>query len=473
VNRLCAAGPGPDGPFPALLPDAAGGVVIVEDRPFARFRDEVDAAVSEVSRALAGRTGALGLLRRGDGGVPEYRFDLCAALADLRDLTCRLLREANAAGELTGAQRHLLRASGIGFETAPPPPAASPPAASPAGPGDARRSGVLRTIAAALRGGDTLPLVGGRLVKTGREVRRRGSASFLPEVEQACPAALLEYLAAPLPRRALRTANATAAREALGVNAAAQASRALVDLLARVANREWSPAVADGRDLERAGIALDGVRDALTERTGPAQDVTGTRGARITRIADYLLPVLSDLVVRAVADEAATPGADGRKTYQAARDRAGTLLAGWVQRVRDDGVTAITSFAGSGPGLASPGPGDLAAIREAFLYPPGEEMWQLCAPQDLTVLDVTMPPYVVRFASRLSKDALAGTLARWEIEWTPPATPAGLLRLVPLQAGIAAAGWASTPAPPAVERPYGVPADRRREGPVVIRLRSA
>jgi hypothetical protein len=449
MGRLCAAGAGPDGPFAALSATAAGGAVLAENGPIARYRDEVDAAATEASRALAGLTGTRGLLRRGDGGVHGHLVELRAALTDLRDLVTRLLLESNTTGQLTDNQRQLLLASGIGFETGTQPTVSGPVPA-----GGAQRSAVLRAIAAAVRGGDTLPLVARRLAKTGREVKRRGSASYLPEVEKACPVALIEHLAAPAPRSARRGMDIAEARQALGIDAARRAAHALTELIVQVANREWSPSVTSSADLDRARIALDGIRAALAERTEPADDATGTRGARLAKLADYLLPVLSDLVVRAVADEAAAPGAGGQETFQAGYDRAATLHEEWVQRVQADGLTAMPKFASSSHGAIPPDiEDDVVAIKEALLYPPTDEMWQLCAPGDLAVLDVTAQPQVIRFASRLSKDSLAGTLPTGEIEWTTSGGYAGLLRLVPLRSGIASASWVAAPPPPAPGQP--------------------
>ena len=83
----------------------------------------------------------------------------------------------------------------------------------------------------------------------------------------------------------------------------------------------------------------------------------------------------------------------------------------------------------------------MAEIREALLYPPRQEMWQLCAPGDLGALDVAAVPEVVRFASRLNKDALAGTLPGEQPVWTSSGSFAGLLRLVPLRPGFVSSSW--------------------------------
>jgi hypothetical protein len=436
VRRLCAAGSGPDGPFAALLPATAGGAHLAENGPLAHYQDEVLTATASAGNAVAELTRLHGRFRRGDGGLQECLVEARAALSDLRDMVTRLLREADAAGPLTGNQRRLLEAAGIGFEV--PVTGTSPNAAASL---TDKQSQVIRVISDAIGGGDTLPLVARRLAQTAREVRRGGSAAYLHEVEEACPAALLDRLSDPDPRRSLRGLNATEARQAVGIDEAKPSAQRLVGLVIDVANREWSPGVPDSGAVARARIALEGIRAALTEEAeATVADARGVRGARLSRLADSLLPVLRDLVLRVVADEAASPSASGEEAFSAAHARTTALLCEWVQLVRADGVSATAPFAtSSGFGMPSEIEDDVAEIREALLYPAAGEMWQLCEPDDLNLLDPTTPPQVIRFASRLSKEALAGTLPTGEIEWTATGSYAGLLRLVPLKAGVVAA----------------------------------
>jgi hypothetical protein len=75
-----------------------------------------------------------------------------------------------------------------------------------------------------------------------------------------------------------------------------------------------------------------------------------------------------------------------------------------------------------------------AEVREAVVYGPQREMWQLCLPGDLDALDLSAPPSVVRFAPRQYKEALAGTVPS-DTVWTSSGGYAGLLRLVPLHGG--------------------------------------
>ena len=95
------------------------------------------------------------------------------------------------------------------------------------------------------------------------------------------------------------------------------------------------------------------------------------------------------------------------------KDRAAALLAAWAAHVQAHGVTALPPFASD---LAVAGAQsieeDVATVREALLYPVREEMWQLCAPGDLSALDVDAETVSIRFASRLTERALAGLPGR-------------------------------------------------------------
>jgi hypothetical protein len=107
-------------------------------------------------------------------------------------------------------------------------------------------------------------------------------------------------------------------------------------------------------------------------------------------------------------------------------------------------VTAQPWFATSGPGAALfVIEDDVASAREALQYPAKDEMWQLCGPGDLGALDVTAPVESVKFASRLTRDALIG-MPGDEPVWTSSGSFAGLLRLVPLQAWAAGSHWGKT-----------------------------
>ena len=446
IGWLCGQGSGsPDGerPLSALLPSEVGGASLAEDGPIARYRDEVELAASAAARALVKFTGLGGVLRRGDGGIHDYLVQAQAALADLRDLTTRLLRESDAVGDLTDNQRRSLRDAGILFraDSAPSSPAPTAVAA-------AERSPVYRVLSEAIRGGDTLVLVERRLTRTADAVKRRGSASYLPQVDVACPITLLDHLADQHPRRTLRSTEAAEARQELGVDAAVQSARALADLVVGVANREWSTSLVSSGNLSRVRIAMHGVRVAMAERAESAGDLGGRTGAgRLTRLGRALLPMLHDLVLRVAVHEVAAPSAGGQEAFGAAHDRAATLLTEWTEHVQADGVTAQPPFVSADRyPISLTVEDEVAEIREALQYPPNGEMWQLCAPDDIVALDIAAGPEVIRFASRLNKDGLAGTLANGEIEWTSSGTCAGLLRLVPLKPGIVDHRWSEASA---------------------------
>jgi hypothetical protein len=428
IDRVCGTESGPAGPFLALLPAAAGGASLDDNGPAARYRDEVMTAAAGASKALEELTSLRGRLRRGDGGLHGQLVELRAALADLRELTTRLLRDAHALGPLAENQRRLVLSAGISFEARA---SATAPAAAPVA--EAGRSLISRTISHAINGGDTLALVARRLAWTERDVVRRGSGSYLPEADKACPPVLLDRILYPSPTSSLRAMGTVEARKALGIDDAKQSAQALVDLLLLVANREWSPVGVDAGDLAGSRIALDGISAALTEQAG--HGAGKARGARVARLGDDLVPVLRDLVLRCVADEAAAPSTGGQEAFQAAHHRTKTLLSEWLAEVQVHGVGAAPPFATSSHYAVRPETveDDITETKEALLYPPGGEMWQLCAPGDIRVLEWRTSPQVVRFASRLNKEALAGTLPTGEIEWTTSGSYAGLLRLIPLQ----------------------------------------
>jgi hypothetical protein len=83
----------------------------------------------------------------------------------------------------------------------------------------------------------------------------------------------------------------------------------------------------------------------------------------------------------------------------------------------------------------------VATARDALLYPVRNEMWQLCEPDDLGALNVDAPPVTIRFASRLTRGALLGTVPGDEPVWTSSGSFAGLLRLVSLRPGVASSDW--------------------------------
>ena len=408
VRRVCESGPGSGTAFSELLPDRTGGASMSESGPLARDQDRVGRLDREARHALVGLSGLGGMLRRGDNGVAEYVSKAGEALTDLRDLVRQVLREANVTipGELTVQQRDFVRNAGVEFDVETMPPTPYPTALAAA-----EQSLMFRAVARSVQGGDSIPVLDKRLTATERAVQRRGSASYLPEADSCCPPELLMMLADP-PRKFTRQPVADA-RHDLGLARAEEAAQALSKLILTVANREWSPASVTSRDLAAAMAALEGVRKALTDQAAQAAapgagNRTAARGARLSRLAGNLLPTLRDLILRVVLAEIASPSATGREARQAGQDRTVVLLKEWNQHVKAHGVTAQPPFAADAASAPHVIEDDVAEVRDALLYPAREEMWQLCAPADLSVLDTGPVPVTIRFASRLNRAALVG-----------------------------------------------------------------
>jgi hypothetical protein len=449
IRRVCDPGPGLEGPFAELMPDQAGGARLAESGPLARYLGRVGELDRAASHALERVTGLGGLLRRGESEVRDHVARVGEALTDLRDLVDQVLRDADLAGgpgSLTSNQQSLIRNAGLEFESE----GTARPSASAA-----EQSPVYRAVAGAVRGGNPIPPVGERLIATEREIGRKGSAAYRHEVAERCPPPLLDSLtsaAQKLPRRG----GQAEARHELGLDRAVAAARALGDLIVAVANREWSPAAITSSELVRAKAAIDGTSRALA---GFASDAGGSRGgaraARRARLGESLVPLLRDLVLHVVAAELASPSASGPEALRVAKGRAAAMLTEWTGLVQAQGVTAQPSFASDGSRDASHAIGDdVASVRDALLHPAGDEMWQLCAPADLRALDVDRPALSVRFASRLTKEALR-SLPGDEPVWTSSGSFAGVLRLVPLRGGIAVSNWseADSAAPSTVLEP--------------------
>jgi hypothetical protein len=439
VQRVCEQGPGRgDAAFVELLPAAAGGARLSEAGPLARYLGRIDEMDREAANAL-GKQGVLGgMLKRGDNGAQRYVIKVGEALTDLRNLVVQVLRDGTvgSAATMSANQRDLVRNAGIEFESdvAPSPSVTAGSAAE--------RSLVYRTLSRAIGGGDSIPVVVKRLSATERQIIRRGSQSYLAEVESCCPSSLLAQLV-DAQQRVPRHLPVAQARFELGLVAAAKAAQALKDLVLAVANQEWSPVGVTTRELAGARAALDGTRKALTDYVGTVDDVRGgARGARVSRLSENRLPVLCDLVLHAVGLELASPSASGPDALRAAQRRAADMIEEWTRQVQAQGVAVLPPFAKSSTHAAVYVlEEDVAAVREALLYPAKDEMWQLCGPADLSALNADAPPIAIRFASRFTREALAGTVPGDEPVWTSSGKFAGLLRLVELRSGVATSNW--------------------------------
>lgn len=438
IRRLGDLGPGLGGPFADLMPDRTGGARLAEAGPLDRYRGRV----SELDRAVMHARQKQGrLLRRGDGDLQVHVAKVGEALADLRGLVDQVLRDANVdrgIGGLTSNQLSLIRNAGLEFggEKAPRPAAGTATFT-------AEQSAIYRAVAGAIRGGDSIPAVGERLVATEREVERKGSAEYRQEIEARCPSAYIDRLMTGS-RKAPRRGGTAEARRELGLDEAVTSARDLIDLIIGVANREWSPAAVTTGDLVRVKAALDGTSNGLAGSVSDARGVRdGTRAARLARLGESLAPVLRDLVLRVVAAELASPSASGPEARRVARDKAAAFLEEWTGLVQAEGVTAQPSFASEATREGSYSlEEDAETVRDSLLYSPRDEMWQLCAPDDLSALDVDAPTLSVRFASRLTRSALR-SLPGDEPVWMSSGSFAGVLRLVPLRAGVALPGWSA------------------------------
>lgn len=439
VNRMSQSGPATAGPFAELLPDMAGGATLAPGGRLARDRHEVAEWSAAAANSLGKNAGIGKLFRRGSGGARDHVIEAGAVLTGLRDHVGQLLSDANAAGQPTDHQYQLIQAAGIQF----------PSGTAGRNAEDATESPVYRAVAEAIRSGDTLPFVAERLLLTERALEGKGSASYLPEVDRRCPRELLAWLANP-PQRLTQRAAGGGARVEFTPDDAQQAADALAELTITVANREWSPATPPVGEVARVRIALSIAAKTLTSDAHSADSEggtsAGTRRARMASRAESLRPVLCDLVLRVVAAACDSHGATGTQSRIAASDMTARLLKQWKEHAHRHGMSEPPPFAAT-DGVEvlalDANDGDAAEIREAVLYGPDREMWQLCLPDDLDALELSGRPHMIRFAPRQHRDALAGAVPAGTV-WTASTACAGLLRLVPLQEGLVCAEWSDT-----------------------------
>lgn len=446
IRALCSPGIGIEGPFRDLLPSLTGGAVLAETGPLARYRDMVMSAAAGATT----RAGLAGRFRVSQADLRARLVEAGAALADMRDLVVQLLRSAHTVGELSDSQRRLIADAGLRFpadrQSAPRPGAAD---------GAAEQPPIYWTVVSAIRSGDALPLVSKRLTLTERELKHSGSGSYLPAVDERCPPSLIGRLSAPGGRSSRR--RDADGRPEQDLTEAAAAASGLDNLIVTVASREWSPVGPSRREVGRIRAVLDGAARALTEYAATLEGTGKAQGRRPSRLAGALEPILRDLVIEVVATETARPSGTALEALEAGRSRAASLIEDWVSRVRADGLAAGTPFASTAVPAGAEfyaSSEDMTEIKEVLLYPPADEMWQLCSPDDLrNVLDLNSRPVAIGFASRLNKEALAAVLPRDHVQiWTTSGSHAGLLRLVSLRAGhVASAHFAPDIDDPATE----------------------
>jgi len=491
IRRLIGPGsglaPADSGPFSALQVTRPGTARLAEGGRLSQDHEDVNTGAASASRELALLAGFGGLLGLEQPSIRDHVIETGTALGAFRDEVTRLLQVAHAPGGLTDKQRAELEKAGVRLPEAPPVAANGRAAGA-----DSARSTVYEATAGAIRGGDTLPQVTRRLNQTAGTLERGGSASYLPEVGRACPPALVSRLTGPPspprpPRWWLPAAVILAAvlgalaglwsaaagvvvgvlalaagvagtawswraqvadyRRRLALDEAVRSADALSDLIAAVAAREWSGNVTLD-EVDRARIALDGVTSKLAEYAGDADDPgRGAGTARAARLSESLTPGLRDLVLAVLKDVSGTASVIGQAAFEQARAKTAELVRAWTDHARQHGVLAPPPFATyTANDVPYAHEGEMAEIAGAVQHDPREVMWQLCAPTDLSALDVGGAPQVVVFAPRLTRPPLADLLPQ-DTVWTSSGALAGLIRLVPLRAGIASASWTTDQQP--------------------------
>jgi hypothetical protein len=422
IGRLCEAGPAAGAAYAALMP-AAAGAALDDDGPLARYSGTVRRLVAEANLELAKAAGLRSVFRRRDSRARANAVRIGQSLGDLRDLVIRLLQEPEAAPGSAGTGRPWLGAAGISFAAGP----AAPPS-----------SLVYHQAAAAIREGNSLPGLSRLLTIAERDATRRGSESYLPEAEGACPQWLLDELADP------PSDWNSGPRPQLLLSDAARAARDLTSLILNVADREWSPSAEPPAEFPRLRAALEGVQRALLAYADEAAEaVRITEDDQSARLGQIIAPILQDLVIQVIGEEPALPSTDGTQAGETAELRAARLLTEWEGLVTAVGLSARPSFAVSHVNVRAYASteADIAEIREVLQATVADAMWQLCAPNDLSALDVSNPPQAVPFAPRTTKDALIGGLVPLDTAWTSSGAYAGLLRLVSLRPESLASPW--------------------------------
>ncbi|MFI0480860.1 hypothetical protein [Actinomadura sp. 9N215] len=195
----------------------------------------------------------------------------------------------------------------------------------------------------------------------------------------------------------------------------------------------------DALNLLRQG--LGGVRDELEERSRELDGETLPRPASpLAGYGDAVHFWLAELVLGAVrpAQQAAPDGEAARL----ARKETSQYVDAWESVVEQGLPVDTLPFVTDARPATRIGGDDLAFLTEHVTYDPAGEMWQLCAPGDLGLLDVAAGPRTVRFGP-VTRGRAAGDGAAF-----PPGTVlvsssahCGVLRLVPLQAQVVEWTW--------------------------------
>ncbi|TYK52532.1 hypothetical protein [Actinomadura decatromicini] len=182
---------------------------------------------------------------------------------------------------------------------------------------------------------------------------------------------------------------------------------------------------------------LGGVRAELEERSrelekeelpGPSRSLApyseGVHSLLIALAVEALGPVRHDV----------PDGEAGRL----ARKEAALYIDEWESKVEQGLPVDELKFAADAPPVAPPAREDLAFLAEQVAYDPAGEMWQLCAPADLGLLDPASRTHAVRFGPQPHGDGAGfppGTVL------VPSSAHCGVLRLVPLHARVVEWTW--------------------------------
>jgi hypothetical protein len=224
-----------------------------------------------------------------------------------------------------------------------------------------------------------------------------------------------------------------------GLDGAEQAVQDMRRLLAGAvtdwARLNWRLDIVDELNALRQGLA--GIRDELEERAVrlDAEDHGGP--ARSShRYPEAVQFWLGDLVTEAV--RGVRHDARGEQTGPHVRKAARLLIDDWEQAVERGHAPEASAFVTDPRPVPLVEGDDLAFAAEQAGYDPAGEMWQLCAPEDLALLDTAPDPRAVRFGPRPAGGT--GGLPPGTVP-VSSAAHCGVLRLVPLRARVVEWTW--------------------------------
>ncbi|MGP4024035.1 hypothetical protein [Actinomadura sp. 3N407] len=191
----------------------------------------------------------------------------------------------------------------------------------------------------------------------------------------------------------------------------------------------------DELNLLRQG--LKGVREELEARSRELDKEVLPQPSRSTALYGEAVRFwLGDLVLAAVRP--AQHGALDGESARLARKETGRLIDAWESAVEQGLAVDTLPFVTDARPATLIGGEDLPHLTEQVSYDPAGEMWQLCAPGDLGLLDAAPEPRTVRFGPRPAGDGAGyppGTVL------VSSSAHCGVLRLVPLHAQVVEWTW--------------------------------